>query len=63
MDLHSTVDELDSERLLYAATIDRLLVGTAILDEAGKVMRSNQAAQRLFAARDGLECRQERLFA
>lgn len=63
VDLHSTVDELDSERLLYAATIDRLLVGTAILDEAGKVMRSNQAAQRLFAARDGLECRQERLFA
>ena len=63
VDLHSTVDELDSERLLYAATIDRLLVGTAILDEAGKVMRSNQAAQRLFAARDGLECRQERLQA
>ncbi|HEY6609594.1 MAG TPA: LuxR C-terminal-related transcriptional regulator [Pseudomonas sp.] len=63
VDLHSTVDELDSERLLYAATIDRLLVGTAILDEAGKVMRSNQAAQRLFAACDGLECRQQRLHA
>lgn len=63
VDLHSTVDQLDSERLLYAATIDRLLVGTAILDEAGKVMRANQAAQRLFAARDGLECRHDRLFA
>lgn len=63
VDLHSTVDELDSERLLYAATIDRLLVGTAILDETGKVMRSNQAAQRLFAAHDGLECRQDRLRA
>ncbi|WP_375739952.1 helix-turn-helix transcriptional regulator [Pseudomonas boanensis] len=63
VDLHSTVDQLDSERLLYAATIDRLLVGTAILDEAGKVMRSNQAAQRLFAARDGLECRQDKLYA
>lgn len=63
VDLHSTVDQLDSERLLYAATIDRLLVGTAILDQAGKVMRSNQAAQRLFAARDGLECRQDKLQA
>ncbi len=63
VDLHSTVDELDSERLLYAATIDRLLVGTAVLDETGKVMRSNQAAQRLLAAGDGLECRQERLHA
>ncbi|MDW3711684.1 MULTISPECIES: helix-turn-helix transcriptional regulator [unclassified Pseudomonas] len=63
VDLHSRVDQLDSERLLYAATIDRLLVGTAILDEAGKVMRSNQAAQRLFAARDGIECRQGKLHA
>jgi DNA-binding CsgD family transcriptional regulator/PAS domain-containing protein len=63
VDLHSTVDQLDSERLLYAATIDRLLVGTAILDETGKVMRSNQAAQQLFDSHDGLECRQEKLSA
>ncbi|WP_137823120.1 helix-turn-helix transcriptional regulator [Pseudomonas sp. D(2018)] len=63
VDLHSAADELDSERLLYAATIDRLLVGTVILDESGKVMRSNQAAQRLFATHDGLECRQEKLLA
>ncbi|MDH4651749.1 MULTISPECIES: helix-turn-helix transcriptional regulator [unclassified Pseudomonas] len=63
VDLHSTVDQLDSERRLYAATIDRLLVGTAILDQTGKVMRSNQAAQRLFAAQDGLECNQDKLRA
>lgn len=63
VDLHSTVDQLDSERRLYAATIDRLLVGTAILDQAGRVMRCNQAAQRLFAASDGLECQQEKLRA
>jgi hypothetical protein len=42
--LHSTIYELESERALYAATIDRLLVGTVILDENGKVMKSNQAA-------------------
>lgn len=63
VDLHSAVDQLDSERLLYAATIDRLLVGTAILDESGKVMRCNRAAQQLLASHDGLDCRQDKLCA
>lgn len=63
VDLHSTVDQLESERRLYALTIDRLLVGTAILDTQGRLMRCNDAAQRLLDNRDGLECRQERLCA
>lgn len=63
VDLHSTVDQLESERRLYALTIDRLLVGTAILDTQGRLMRCNDAAQRLLDSRDGLECRQERLHA
>ncbi|UVJ46016.1 helix-turn-helix transcriptional regulator [Pseudomonas sp. LS1212] len=63
VDMHSTLDELNSERLLYAATIDRMLVGTAILDERGKVMKSNEAASRLFATRDGLYSRQDKLCA
>lgn len=63
VDLHSAVDQLDSERLLYAATIDRLLVGTAILDESGKVIRCNRAAQQLLASHDGLDCRQNKLCA
>ena len=63
VDLHSAVDQLESERRLYATIIDRLLVGTAILDETGRMMRCNPAAQRLFDARDGLECRQEKLCA
>ncbi|MGF6395089.1 helix-turn-helix transcriptional regulator [Pseudomonas plecoglossicida] len=63
VDLHSAVDQLDSERQLYAATIDRLMVGTVILDENGRVLRCNQAAERLFESGDGLQCRQEKLCA
>lgn len=63
VDLHSAVDQLDAERQLYAATIDRLMVGTAILDENGRMMRCNRAAQRLFDSRDGLECRHDKLCA
>jgi DNA-binding CsgD family transcriptional regulator/GAF domain-containing protein len=63
VDLHSAVEQLDSERQLYAATIDRLMVGTAILDEDGRMMRCNRAAQRLFDSRDGLECRHDKLCA
>ncbi|POF43721.1 helix-turn-helix transcriptional regulator [Pseudomonas laurylsulfativorans] len=63
VDLHSAVEQLDSERQLYAATIDRLMVGTAILDEDGTMMRCNRAAQRLFDSRDGLECRHDKLRA
>jgi DNA-binding CsgD family transcriptional regulator len=54
VDLHSTLDVLASERTLYAGTIDRMRVGTVILDEHGKVMKSNSAADRLFAERDGI---------
>lgn len=63
VDLHSAVDQLDAERQLYAATIDRLMVGTAILDENGRMMRCNRAAQRLFDSRDGLDCRHDKLCA
>jgi DNA-binding CsgD family transcriptional regulator/GAF domain-containing protein len=63
VDLHSAVEQLDSERQLYAATIDRLMVGTAILDDNGTMMRCNRAAQRLFDSRDGLECRHDKLCA
>ncbi|MBV7528058.1 MULTISPECIES: helix-turn-helix transcriptional regulator [Pseudomonas] len=63
VDLHSAVDQLDAERQLYAATIDRLMVGTAILDENGRMMRCNRAAQRLFDSHDGLECKHDKLCA
>jgi len=61
VDLHAAIDELESERLLYAGAIDRMLVGTVILDESGKVMKSNAAAQRLFADKDGIYLSQDGL--
>ncbi|WP_336333267.1 helix-turn-helix transcriptional regulator [Pseudomonas putida] len=63
VDLHSAVDQLDSERQLYAATIDRLMVGTVILDENGRLLRYNKAAERLFENGDGLQHRQDKLCA
>jgi DNA-binding CsgD family transcriptional regulator len=61
--LHATLDVLDAERALYAGTIDRLDVGTAILDEDGRVMKHNSIAERLFERQDGLCLRQGRLHA
>ncbi len=52
--LHSKLDVLESERRVYASTIDRMRVGTIVLDEHGKVLESNGAAERLIAAHDGL---------
>ena len=63
VDLHSTLDVLESERTLYAGTIDRMLVGTVILDEHGKVMKSNGAADRLFAKQDGIYISHDALHA
>ncbi|BDB26456.1 helix-turn-helix transcriptional regulator [Cupriavidus sp. P-10] len=54
VDLHAALDVLQSERALYAEAVDRLLVGTIILDEHGKTIRSNDVARRLLQARDGL---------
>lgn len=63
VDLHSILDVLESERTLYAGTIDRMLVGSVILDEHGKIMKSNGAADRLFAKRDGIYVSQDALHA
>ncbi|WP_434034243.1 helix-turn-helix transcriptional regulator [Cupriavidus sp. a3] len=54
VDLHAALDLLQSERALYAEAVDRLLVGTIILDEHGKAIRSNDVARRLLQERDGL---------
>ncbi|WP_179405059.1 helix-turn-helix transcriptional regulator [Burkholderia guangdongensis] len=61
--LHATLDVLDAERALYAGTIDRLDVGTAILDEDGRVLKHNSIAERLFERQDGLCLRQDQLHA
>ena len=52
--LHSQLNLLDSERQLYAGTIDRMLVGTVILDETGAIVKSNAVAREMFEEADGL---------
>jgi DNA-binding CsgD family transcriptional regulator len=52
--LHTHMDRTESERKLYAGTVERLMVGTVILDECGKILRTNQAADELLRSGDGL---------
>lgn len=52
--LHSQLELIDSERRLYAGTVDRMLVGTVILDETGRVLKSNLVADELLREADGM---------
>jgi DNA-binding CsgD family transcriptional regulator len=52
--LHSQLELIDSERRLYAGTVDRMLVGTVILDETGALMKSNAVAQEMLSDGAGL---------
>jgi len=52
--LHSQLNLIDSERRLYAGTIDRMLVGTVILDQTGAILKSNAVAHEMLEEGDGL---------
>src|SRR5271155_4454183 len=52
--LHSQLELMDSERRLYAGTVDRMLVGTVTLDETGAVLSSNPVADEMLHEGDGL---------
>jgi DNA-binding CsgD family transcriptional regulator/PAS domain-containing protein len=52
--LHSQLEVMDSERRLYAGTVDRMLVGTVTLDETGAVLKSNPVAEEMLHEGDGL---------
>ncbi len=54
MQLHSHLDLIESERKLYAGTVDRMLVGTVILDQNGAVTRTNNVADELLRESDGV---------
>jgi len=53
--LHSQLEVMDSERRLYAGTVDRMLVGTVTLDETGAVLKSNPVADEMLREGDGLQ--------
>lgn len=52
--LRSQLKRSEAERLLYASTMERLQIGTIILDDHYKVLECNQAAQDLLTENDGL---------
>ena len=52
VELHAAFDVLDAERALYAGTVDRLDVGTAIVDEDGRVTFAPPPLPSLVAAGD-----------
>lgn len=52
--MHSQLELIDSERRLYAGTVDRMLVGTVTLDETGAVLKSNPVADEMLREGDGL---------
>ncbi|VVD73859.1 helix-turn-helix transcriptional regulator [Pandoraea pneumonica] len=56
--MHSLLDVKESERKLYAGAVDRMAVGTVILDETGAIVSTNTVADEIFAERDGIRLTQ-----
>ncbi len=52
--LYTSIDVAESERQLLAGTVDRMLLGTVILDEAGTVLKTNSVAHHILRENDGL---------
>lgn len=52
--LHGRLERSEVERRLYASAVERMRIGTLILDSRQQVLESNQAACELLAAGDGL---------
>jgi DNA-binding CsgD family transcriptional regulator/PAS domain-containing protein len=55
VELHSRLEVIDSERKLFAATVDRMLVGTVILDAEGNIFKTNSVADEILGENDGLK--------
>ncbi len=56
--LYTRLDVSESERQLLAGTVDRMLLGTVILDEAGTVIKTNNVAHHILRENDGLRIAQ-----
>ena len=53
--LHMQLNRIETERNLYAGAVDQMAVGTIILDDTGKVLQTNQVAERLLQEKDGIK--------
>lgn len=54
MILHSHIGRVESVSKLYAETVNRLMVGAIIVDENGKILQSNHAAEEILESSDGI---------
>lgn len=61
--LRSRVEGIESERRLYAVAMDRMQIGTVVLNEQGMIIRSNGVAESILAEKDGIEILKGRLHA
>lgn len=61
--LRSRVEGIESERRLYAVAMDRMQIGTVVLNEQGMIIRSNGVADSILAEKDGIEVVKGRLHA
>lgn len=52
--LHSRLDSLETERQLFAGTINRMLLGIISYDEQGNIMETNGEARRILDEKDGI---------
>lgn len=63
MTLYTRMGRMQSVGNLYAQTVDRMMIGTVILDEHGKVFQSNQVAEELLDTGESLRRNGQRLQA
>ena len=54
MEIFSRMNCLEAEQHFYAEAVNRLLLGTILLDRDGRVIRMNGVAEKILAERDGL---------
>lgn len=52
--LRARVDGIESERRLYAVAMDRMQIGTVVLNEQGVIVRCNSVAEAIIAENDGI---------
>ena len=53
--LHSRLERTETERCIYSSVMDRLLVGTVLLDTKGLVVHTTAIAAAVLADRSGLQ--------
>ncbi len=61
--LRSRVEGIESERRMYAVAMDRMQIGTVVLNEQGAIVRCNSVAEGILAEKDGILSVKGRLHA